>query len=311
MWDSDELNYLNASTNKNGETKVMNKRLGLISICLSVIAVCAVMWIGIGERAQQAPNEDAYSRVIRGGTIRVGYISYPPSFIKDANTGEYSGIFHDVLARVAEDLSLRVEYTEELGWGTMVEAVSSERVDLACTGIWPTAGRARRAEFSTPIYFSTVKAYVDKGDTRFDGDLSLVNKSDVRIASIDGEMTTIIARTDFPRATETSLPQSADVSQVLLEIISGKADITFVEVAIAQAFLEKNPGSIREVQDVAPLRVFPNVMMVGKGEYRLLSMLNVAIEVLANSGELERIIAKYEEYAGSFQRRQIPYLPKP
>jgi ABC-type amino acid transport substrate-binding protein len=93
-------------------------------------------------------------------------------------------------------------------------------------------------------------------------------------------------------------------------MISGKADITFVEVAIAQAFLEKNPESIREVQDVSPVRVFPNVMMVGKGEYRLLSMLNVAIDVLANSGEIERIIAKYEEYPGSFQRRQVPYLPK-
>ena len=123
-------------------------------------------------------------------------------------------------------------------------------------------------------------------------------------------MTSIIAHTDFPRATETSLPQSADVSQVLLEMTTGKADITFVEVAIAQAFLENNPGSIREVEGVSPVRVFPNVMMVGKGEYRFLSMLNVAIDVLANSGEIERIIANYEKYTGSFKRRQVPYLPE-
>ena len=91
---------------------------------------------------------------------------------------------------------------------------------------------------------------------------------------------------------------------------TGKADITFVEVAIAQAFLENNPGSIREVEGVSPVRVFPNVMMVGKGEYRFLSMLNVAIDVLANSGEIERIIANYEKYTGSFKRRQVPYLPE-
>ena len=133
----------------------MSKRLGIISFILSAIALCSVTWMATRERERQAPMDDAYSRVLQAGTIRVGYISYPPSFIKDANTGEYSGIFHEVLARAAEDLNLQVEYTEELGWGTMVEAVSSGRVDLACTGIWPTAGRARRAEFSAPIYFSS------------------------------------------------------------------------------------------------------------------------------------------------------------
>ena len=289
----------------------MKKRLEIIAVVLSVVALALVLWIATKERPEQVSAEDAYSRVIRTGKIRVGYISYPPSFIKDANTGAYSGIFHEVLAQAAENLSLDVEYTEELGWGTMVESVSSGRVDLACTGIWPTAGRARQAEFTVPIYFSAVRAYSRQGDTRFDGDLSLANKLDVRIATIDGEMTSIIAQSDFPRATETSLPQTSDVSQVLLEMVAGKADITFVEIAIAEAFLKNNPGSIREIRDVAPVRVFPNVMMVGKGEYRFLSMLNVAIEELANNGVIGRIIAKYEEFPGSFQRRQVPYLSKP
>lgn len=251
---------------------------------------------------------DAYAGVIESGKLRVGYISYPPSFIKDANTGKYSGIFHDVLQQAATNLGLEVEYTEELGWGTMVEAASSGRVDLVCTGIWPTAGRAREAEFTTPIYFSAVKAYVRSGDKRFDSNLSVANSRNVKIATVDGEMTSIITRSDFPQAVESSLPQSADISQVLLELVSGKADITFVEVAVAEAFMAKNPGSIKPVDGVGPVRVFPNVLMVGKGEYRLLSMLNVAIEELANNGLIDKTISKYEEFPNSFQRRQLPFL---
>jgi hypothetical protein len=37
-------------------------------------------------------------------------------------------------------------------------------------------------------------------------------------------------------------------------------------------------------------------------------MLNVAIQVLANNGEIEKIINKYEEHPDSFLKRQTPYL---
>lgn len=286
------------------------RRLRTARFPLASLALLLVFLMQTGCKAtgqQSRAGDDAYSRIMQTGRIRVGYISYPPSFIKDPNTGAYSGIFNEVLQQAAASLELKVDYTEELGWATMVEAVSSGRVDLVCTGIWPTAGRARRAEFTAPIYFSSIRAYSRKDDNRFDGNLTLANRSGIRIATIDGEMTSIIARSDFPSATGSSLPQNTDISQVLLEVTTGKADMTFVEVAVAEAFLEKNPHSVRAVANVQPVRVFPNVLMVGKGQFRLLSMLNVAIDELANNGLIDRAIAKYEKSAGLFQRRAQPY----
>lgn len=277
---------------------------------LGPLMLVAILWVvltGCQQEPRKPAQEDAFSRVIRTGQIRVGYISYPPSFIKDPNTGTYSGIFHEVLLRTAENLGLRIEYVEELGWGTMIEAVSSGRVDLVCTGIWPTAARGRGAEFTVPIYFSAVRAYARADDRRFDRNLSLANRPGIKIATIDGEMTSIIARSDYPLAKSSSLPQETDVSQVLLEVVTKKADLTFVEAAVAQAFIANNPGSVRPVGDVPPVRVFPNVMMVGKGEFRLLSLINVAIDELANNGIVDQIITKYEKFPGSFERRQLAY----
>ena len=257
----------------------------------------------------QKPTQPAFDKVINTKTIRVGYISYPPSLIKDPNSGKITGIFHDVLAEVGRRADLKVEFVEEVTWGTMIEAVNSGRVDLICTGLWPNSTRAKFADFTDTVYFSPIKAYVKAGNKTFDGDLAKVNDPATKIATIDGEMTSIIAKTDFPKATAHSLPQSTDVSQVLLEVAGGKAALTFVEPAIARDFHEKNPDAIREVASVPPIRVFPNVMMVAKGETKLVSLLNTALNELANTGFIDKAIDQYEKTPGLFLRRPLPYRP--
>jgi polar amino acid transport system substrate-binding protein len=264
------------------------------------------------RRAQEEGSENvAYERVLRTKTLRVAYISYPPSFIKDANTGEYSGIMHEVLQEMARRMDLKVDYTEETAWGTMIEAVNSGRVDLVCTGLWPNATRGKLVDFTQPVYFSTIKAYVKAGNTAFDGKLAAINSKGVKIATIDAEMTSIISKADFPDATADSHPQTTDIAQMLLEIGTGKADVTFVEAAVAAGFLEKNPGTVAEVKNVPPVRVFPNVMMLSKNEGKLLSALNTAMDEVANTGGLDRIVAKYEKVRGLFMLRQLPYRTSP
>lgn len=258
-----------------------------------------------------AAQNAAYDRVIKTKKLRVAYISYPPSFIKDANTGAYSGIMHEVLQEMAKRLDLQVDYTEETAWGTMIEAVNNGRVDLVCTGLWPNATRGKLVDFTAPVYFSPIKAYVKAGNAAFDGNLTAIASKSVKIATIDGEMTSIVSKADFPEATAVAHPQTTDISQMLLEIGTGKADVTFVEPAVAAGFLQKNPNMVQDVRNVAPVRVFPNVMMVAKTEGKLLSTLNTAMEEVANTGVIDRIVSKYEIAPGLFLRRQLPYRTSP
>jgi polar amino acid transport system substrate-binding protein len=245
--------------------------------------------------------------MIRDGRIRVAYISYPPSFIKDPNTGNFSGIFNEVLQQVGKNLDVKIDYTEEVAWGTMIEAIKSGRVDLVCTGLWPTTARGKLADFTAPLYYSTVRAYTRADNTKYDGNLTAINDPSTKIAGVDGEMSSIVAKDDFARAQLDGLPQNTDVSQVLLEVTTKKADVTFVEPAVAMEYIKNNPGKIKEIANVKPVRVFPNVMMVGKGEDRLRSTLNTAIQELVNNGFVDKVIDKYEKYPNSFQRVAIPY----
>ncbi|MES3032243.1 MAG: transporter substrate-binding domain-containing protein [Patescibacteria group bacterium] len=279
---------------------------------LGVVAVLALI-ISCQPRTTSKQNsaQPAFDRVINTKTIKVGYISYPPSLIKDPNSGKITGIFHDVLAEIGRRADLKIEFVEEVTWGTMIEAVNSGRVDLICTGLWPNSTRAKFADFTDPIYFSPIKAYVKAGDKTFDNNLGKANAPQFKIATVDGEMTSIIAKTDFPNASVDSLPQSTDVSQVLLEVASGKATLTFVEPAVMRDYLDKNPDALREVSGVPPVRVFPNVLMVAKGESKLVSFLNTAINELANTGFIDGTINQYEKSPGLFLRRSLPYRLPP
>ena len=275
-------------------------------LVLLVFSMCLCACPNRTSNGGEAVNS-TYDRVIEDGKIRVGYIHYPPGFSRDPNTGKFSGIMHDVLVESCRNLQIEVEFVEEVGWGTMIESLKSGRVDLVCTGLWPNAARGRLVDFSLPVYYSPVKAYAKAGDVRFDGNLSSANNSEVKISVIDGEMTSIIAEFDFPEAEVAGLPQTSDVSQVLLELSTGKVDITFVEPAIANEFLSKNPNSIREVADVGALRVFPNVFMVDKGESKLVTTINTAIDELANTGYIDKIVSRYEKREGELWRKSLPY----
>lgn len=256
---------------------------------------------------QSSLEDQAFQRVSKTKILRVGYISNPPNLIVDPNTKQISGITHDILATIAENMRLKVEYVEEESWATFVAAVESGRVDMIVAGVWPSAENSMRASFSVPLYFSTIKAYVKQGDDRFDGNLDSVNNPDITIATIDGEFSGLAARTHFPQAKTVSLPHTSDIAQLLLQIQSGKADITFVEMSFAFDYMRKNPEQIQEVKNVEPLYILPDTFVYAKTESKLREALDISIQELHHSGRINKIIKKYERFPGEFLRTALPY----
>lgn len=251
-------------------------------------------------------RETLKDRVVNAGKIRCGYVVYPPGSIKDPNTGELSGIFIDTLEKAGEALGLKIEWSEEVGWGSMIEGLLTDRYDLVCSPVWANASRAKLVGFSTPLFFSGIGIYVRKAENRFTGQLEKIDSPDVRIATIDGEMSDIISRSQFPKAQRISLPQLSDVSQILLNVSLGKADVTFAEAYLGQQFLANNPDTIENIVSGRPIRVFPNTMIFKQGEPEFKTMLDVALKQLVNSGYMDELLGKYEA-AGTFYRVAYPY----
>ena len=286
----------------------MRKRNTVIVLGIVVLVILAsFMMVSCSKNSRNAgQKETVYDRVIKAGKIRCGYVIHPPGSIKDPNTAKLSGIHVELMEAVGKNLGLKIEWTEEVGWGTMIEGLSADRYDLIASPVWPTSARGKLCDFSVPIFYSVLGAYVRADDNRFTNNLGSLNSETVKISTIDGEISDIVARAQFPKAQRVSLAELSGVSQALLAIPQKRADVAFVEPYIGNEFLRNNPGTIKNIAVDKPIRFYPNTMMFKQGEIRFKTMLNTAIEDLFSDGTLDALTSKYDP-AGVLYHRAYPY----
>lgn len=276
----------------------------LLGVLLLPILMSACTTTGVVTKSESS----VYDRVMKSGKLRCGYALYKPGCMKDPNTGKLSGIGIEALELVAKNLGLEIEFGEEVGWGTMLEGLQTGRYDIIATPVWTQGNRARVADFSKPLYFSPVFAYVKAGNKKLIGkDVSILNSKEFSIGTIDGATAEKIAQEEFPNARRVSLTQLSDFSQLLMNVSTGKADATFTELADATGFLKNNPNSIEQMNPGKPVRIFPSCWLIKRGQFELKEMIDTALEQLQNSGVIDRLIKKYEPAEGTVYRVKAPY----
>lgn len=263
--------------------KYSNFIIGVLAIVALVFSISA---------KNQTKSQSLADNIIDKGEIRIGYIIYTPLLIKDENTGQLSGVSYDLVEATAKKLNLKTNWVEEVGWGSAIEGLKTKRYDILGTQMWPNSARAREAVFSTAPFNSVIYPYAKTGDTRFTGNLSKLNSNQYTISTVDGEMANFIAKEDYPNAKVNALPQLTSYSEVFLNILNGKADVTFVEPSVANGFLKTNPNSITRISNT-PVRTFGNSFAFARGQGDMVSMWNVAINELINDGTVARTLEKY------------------
>lgn len=258
-----------------------------------------------------AAEESAYERVMRTGTIRCGYMTGEPYFMKDPATGALSGIWYDYVEEMGKALGFKIDWAEETGLGDVPVALDAGRIDAFCVGLWISPERARVMDFVAPITYQIVNAYVRQDEVRFDDALAKADSADVRVSCIDGEMSASIARQDFPKAKTLCLPQLTPFSDMFLNVLGGKADIVFASPAAIASFNQHNPPGLKKVGGPYPLRLFPESIPVARGSDDLRRMLDHTTGFLINSGRIEKILKKYSKSDNDFIRPAKPYEASP
>jgi len=258
-----------------------------------IIGIIAVVALIIGFSAmKQNKSVSVADKVIDSGEIRIGYIVYPPLLFKDQTTGELSGVSYDLVEAAAKKLNLKTNWVEEVGWGSAIEGLKTKRYDILGTQMWPNSARAREAVFSIAPMNSVLYPYVRSGDNRFDGNLDKINSNQITVSAVDGELATFIAKDDYPLSKLNTLPQLSSYAEVFLNIVNGKADITFAEPSAVNDFIKSNPGKIQRVGNT-PVRTFGNSFAFVRGQESMVSMWNVALGELINDGTVTRTLEKY------------------
>ncbi len=270
-----------------------------MKIIIQYFTIIILCFAFIGQVQAQ---KSTYDRMMETRTLRCGYAPWPGLIEVDPNTGNLSGTSYDYMNAVGEAMLIEIEWTMELGFGEIIEALKTNKVDAICSGAWTNAQRGQHALAVQPISYQGVNIYARPDDRRFDNNLMAINAEDIRIVTSDGESSQAIARADFPKAKTVDLPQLSSSVELLMNVSTGKADIALVDPHVALEFLEMNPGKVRQVPVEYPVRLFGNSTWIRSGEHDLLNALNLATWQLLNTGKIEQILSKHEKYPNTFYR---------
>ncbi|MDB5477532.1 MAG: amino acid transporter substrate-binding protein family [Alphaproteobacteria bacterium] len=252
-------------------------------------------------------RETTYERILRTNTIRCGYFPYEPALIVDANTKKKSGIFYDLTEEMARRLGFKIDWTEEVGYGEMIQGFETGRYDLFCNVVFPTPERSRAASFSIPLYYSVVGVFVRDNDHRFDGNLEKLNDPGVTLAVKDGDITASVASSVFPKAKFVSVPQMALTEQQLEEVAAKKADATFNEPVLLDRFNKNSDKKLRNIAEATPLKYFPATYIMPKSDFQLKQMIDTTLGDMISDGFVERTLKKYEPSPNSYYRVNYPF----
>lgn len=207
---------------------------------------------------------------------------------------------------VGRNLGYKIDWVMEVGVGEVVTALETNKFDVMCATLWPSPSRIKSLTMTKPVFYNAAYAYVRADDKRFDGDLNKANKQDVVLAGIDGDYTQDLNKEKLPLATENRLPQTASGSEMLLQVVSKKADIVFTPADTVFEFSKTNPNLLRRIEGIGPVRVYGEMMTMKNGETELKNQLDIAIEQLVNDGVIKQLTDKYrKEYNSTF------YPPSP
>ncbi len=190
-------------------------------------------------------KETAFDRVIRTGTLKCGYATWPPSIVKDPNTGEMSGYSYDVMNAVGEKLGLEVEWAEETGWGIAEQGLVSGRYDVMCADVCLDAPRTRTVWYSRPFIHIPNFIFVRSDDTRFDESLAVLNDEAMKIAIVPNTILDYAARDNFPKAQRLDINDLAGNTDVIMAVVTRKADASVNLAYAIEQFTEPLPAEGR------------------------------------------------------------------
>lgn len=245
---------------------------------------------GLEDGDENGDYDDVLDRIEKTQTLRVGFTNYVPALMYDRDYDNFSGIFYDIIIEICKKYGWRVRWTEEVGYGVIIDGLDNKRFDIFGSTVWPTPERKPKAEFSISLYKSPTFVWVRSDYRKTDDEIR--NDGTARAAVKENDITDSITKSDFPDNRQVRVPQLSETAELLKFVAEGRADFTFVEPVLAQHFNKTSPVRLVPTSK-HPIRVYENTIIMKRGEIRLKKLLDNELALMKHNGTITRLIKKY------------------
>ncbi len=281
----------------------MKKTTVIIMVLIMLLSCFSVFAGGSKEKASASVDYSSYSltelkkaistKVSGKFTVATSPDYAPYEFYAVGDDGKLSLAGFDMaLAQyIADYLDLELDVIP-MDFDGVIAEVGMGNVDAGIAGLSPSPDRADAMEFSS-IYYAGTQAFIclSKNASKFTT-LADTNKAEYKIGAQVGSIQVGLAEENSPNA---DIVQLAKVTDIIAEVLNGKLDGAYVELAVAESYA-KNYPELKAALDV-PYDSEGNVVGIKKGNLALLEGVNRAINQALADGSMADFVATASEQA--------------
>jgi len=247
--------------------------------------------------------QETWADVKKAGVLKCGSAIAAPYVMRDAGSGEYSGLFIELCRDFGEkELGVKVEFVSTT-WDNLVAGLQSGSWDLALA-LNETEQRKRAVNFSTKVIDYDISFVVHKDNAKFaqagnaatDYDLKGVKFSVMSGTQQDQVISKLVKNGQVQR-----LP---GMDETRLALISKRVDVLVDDSGTNKIFSIANPDWAREVLPNPPLAPTPMSFGIRKSRPAAeVEQLNTYINRRRESGEVEAMLNKAAQQAVEMSKK--------
>ena len=241
---------------------------------------------GLEDEEENEKYKSILEKVKNTGILRVAFSNYPPALTYDYQYDNFSGIFYEIIVKIARNMGWKIRWSEETGYGVVIDGLDNNRFDVFGSPIWPIPERKKNANPSISLYSSEVYPWI-----RSDFKSKNLNNELIRVAVKENDISDYIYKKKFPNASCVFVPQLDSILDLLKFVAEDKTDFTFAEKAIVEIFNKNSKVKLVPATKEA-VEIFENTFLFRKGDDSLKNIFNREIGNMKADGTILKLIEK-------------------
>ena len=260
---------------------------------LSVVGLTALIAVMVScAPAVESPSRgSALQRIQSRGEMRVGYLVWDPTVIRDPETGKLSGIYPDMVQQIAQNLNVKVSW-EETTLANFAAGLTSGQFDFSVGATFVTIPRATAVAFTQPVAYVGNGGIVRSEGEFFPESIEDLNKPGIRIAVLQGQALEEYCRKNLPEADLLTI-SGGDLTAPLVAVSAGQADIGLMNTVTVAGYAAAHPEVKAVLMGERQIEKLPLAWSTLHEDTDLLSFLNSSITYLKSTGRLEEYQKRY------------------
>ncbi|MDU4696900.1 MULTISPECIES: transporter substrate-binding domain-containing protein [Paenibacillus] len=207
----------------------------------------------------------------------------------DKGEDEIVGFDVEIAKEIAKDMGAELEI-KDLKFDTLLNELSSGRVDLVISGLSPTPERAEQIDMSQ-IYYKAEQAVVTREADK-DKFSTMESLEGAKIGVQQGSIQEDMAK-EIPNAQLTSLGK---INDIIMQLNTNRVDAAILEGPVAESFVKNVKGLV--ITDAKPVTEDEGyVIGIKKGNQELLDQVNQTLDRLISAGSIDQFVAEASELA--------------